>query len=427
MNKATLLTGAFCLVLGTGLGHFLTIERRGTEASGEGTKRAPLFYQNPMNPAVTSPVPTTDSMGMDYIPVYAQDDGDTQEGSISINPVVQNNIGVRTTVAEIRSISRSIRAVGRVDYAEDSVVKLHPKVEGWIRHLRVDKTGQPVVDGEILLDIYSPKLVASQQEYLLALNNEKSLQHSPFKDIRQGASALVKSSRARLTLLDVAEQQVTELQKTQAVQDNLHILAPTTGIVTHIGARQGQFVTPATELYQIVDLRTVWIYADIYEYELPWVKEGDPVEMTLRSLPGKVLRGHVAYIYPYAKSTTRTTQVRLVFDNAELILHPETLVDVTIHSQESVALVVPTEAIVRSGDYNQIYVMKQAGTFEPRKVTLGIESGGDVAVLAGVEAGERVVVSAQFLIDSESKLHEASRKMLDMDAAPTESDEERSE
>ena len=423
MNKTSVLIGAVCLALGVGLGIVVTSENSLENVSGEAATREPLYYRNPMNPEVTSPVATQDSMGMDYIPVYEQDITGQVPGTVSINPVVQNNIGLRTKPAKLRTISRTIRAVGRVDYDEENVVKLHPKVEGWIRNLRVDKTGQPVANDEILLDIYSPKLVATQQEYLLALSNDSSLRNSPFADIRQGAAALVTSSRARLTLLDVPEHQIRELEATQSVQESLHIHAPAAGIVTHIGARQGQYVTPTTELFQIVDLSTVWVYADIYEYELPWVEQGDPVEITTKSLPGKVLKGTVAYIYPYAEPNTRTTKVRLVFDNPGLLLRPETFVTVTIHAQQTEALVVPAEAVVRSGADNQIFVMTKAGTFEPRNVMLGIESDGYVAVLEGVDAEERVIVSAQFLIDSESKLREASAKMTEMGDAPMDSQE----
>ena len=360
MNKGLLAVAVICLALGAGAGHLATKRQSVTQHAGEPAERQPLYYRNPMNPAVTSPVPTKDSMGMDYIPVYEQEQAQ-HNGTVSINPVVQNNIGLRTAAAEVQTISRTIRAAGRVDYAEDKVVTLHPKVEGWISNLRVDKTGQPIAYDEILLDIYSPKLVATQQEYLLALNNYASLQDSAFADIRQGATALVESSRARLTLLDVPQHQIRELEDTHHIQETLHIHAPTAGIVTRIGARQGQYVTPQTELFEIVDLATVWVYADIYEYELPWVRVGDAVELTLKSLPGTILKGTVAYIYPYSQETTRTTKVRLEFDNTDLLLRPETFVDVRIHSQEREALVIPAEAVVRSGDIEQVYIVTGNG------------------------------------------------------------------
>jgi Cu(I)/Ag(I) efflux system membrane fusion protein len=258
--------------------------------------------------------------------------------------------------------------------------------------------------------------VSTQQEYLLALQNYELLKDNQIQDIRRGAIALVSSSRDRLSLLDVPEHQIKELERSGKVTETLHIHSPVAGTVLHIGARQGQYVTPGSELYQIADLSTVWVYADIYEYELPWVNEGDPVEMTLTSLPGRVLTGTVSYIFPYAESKTRTTKVRIIFENPEMVLRPEMFADITIRSQNTATVVVvPAEAIIRSGEYSQVFVMKEEGVFEPRKVELGVESGGKVAVLEGIQAGEEVVVSAQFLIDSESSLREATAKMTQME------------
>lgn len=181
----------------------------------------------------------------------------------------------------------------------------------------------------------------------------------------------------------------------------------------NIGAREGQYVTPATELYMIADLSTVWVYADIYEYELPWVRVGDSVEMQLAGIPGKVFNGHLAYIYPYAEAKTRTIKVRLQFDNPDRLLKPEMFAEVTIQASKTVeAVVIPSEAVIRSGTRAQVFVVRNPGQFEPRPVKLGLASNGKVAVLQGVKEGEKVVTSAQFLIDSESKLREATAKFL---------------
>jgi Cu(I)/Ag(I) efflux system membrane fusion protein len=374
-----------------------------------------LFYRNPMNPSVTSPIPAKDSMGMDYVPVYADNEMSTVAGTVKIDPVVVQNIGVRTAIAKQTSINRTIRAVGRVDFDEERMSRLHPKVEGWVDKIRVDKTGQTVAKGDVLLSIYSPKLVSTQQEYLLALNNLSTLRKSPFDEIRKGAEELVKSSRARLHMLDVPEHQINALERTRIIQKNLHIHSPLNGTVIEIGSRQGQFVTPSTELYMMVDLNKVWVYADVYEYELPWVKVGDEVEMTLTSVPGRVFKGSVSYIYPYAESKTRTTKVRINFDNKALLLRPDMFAKVSIHSDPlKNAVVIPSEAVIRSGDRTQVFIVRGPGKFEPRLVTLGIESNGQVAILAGIDAGEEVVTSAQFLVDSESKLREATAKMMDV-------------
>lgn len=413
MNKGAILLGVAGLTIGVFSGYLMFGPVQESAPASTDIGDEPLFYRNPMNPAVTSPVPAKDSMGMDYIPVYADGDRESVIGTVTIDPVIQNNIGLRTAVAESTVMSRTIRTIGRVDYDEQTIVRVHPKVDGWIREIWIDKTGQPVENDDILLSIYSPKLVATQQEYLLAIKNLEVLKDSPFRDIREGAKALARSSRARLVLLDVPEHQIRELEETREIKEDLHIHAPSGGTVLNIGARQGQYVTPGTQLYMIADLTIVWVYADIYDYELPWVAVGDRIEMTLASVPGRIFEGQLAYIYPYAEAKTRTTKVRLVFENSELLLRPEMFAEVSIKAAEKVnQVVVPAEAVVRSGDYNQIFVMTNDGKFEPRKVELGVESQGKVAVNSGVMAGERVVVSAQFLIDSESKLREATAKML---------------
>jgi Cu(I)/Ag(I) efflux system membrane fusion protein len=265
-----------------------------------------------------------------------------------------------------------------------------------------------------LLGIYSPQLVTSQQEYLLALNNLKTLQNSTDEDVRIGAKNLLKSSLERLRLLDVPPHQIRELEKTRTVKKVLHIHSSFAGVVTKIGTRQGQYVTPKTELYMIADLSKIWVYANIYEYELPWVSLGDQVEMTLAAIPGKVFKGQVSYIYPYAEAKTRTIKVRLIFDNPKLLLRPEMFADVTIaaETQEHV-VVIPSEAIIRSGKTEQVFVVSSPGKFEPRQVTVGMESNGNIIILSGLKEGETVVTSAQFLIDSESKLREATAKMME--------------
>lgn len=415
MNKSLLITAILMLILGLAGGYWLASSPKDKKESVVSTAESKiLFYRNPMNPSITSPTPAKDGMGMDYIPVYKQSSAKkAPSGTVKIDGTTLQNINVRTTQAIHSTLSHTVRAVGRVAYDEERMVHLHPKTEGWIEKLNIDKTGQKVKKNMDLLSIYSPQLVASQQEYILALNNQKALANSPFKDIREGAKQLVKSSRERLKLLDVPTHQLHALDKTQKIKKSLHIHSPANGIIMKIGAREGQFVTPETEIYMIADLRKVWVYADIYEYELPWVKEGDQVDMQLAGIPGKTFSGHLAYIYPYAEAKTRTIKVRMVFDNPNLLLKPEMFAEITIHADKSLnAVVIPAEAVIRSGTRNQVFVVRAKGEFEPRPVTLGLASNGKVAVLKGIEAGEYVVTSAQFLIDSESKLREATAKML---------------
>ncbi|MDQ6979551.1 MAG: efflux RND transporter periplasmic adaptor subunit [Mariprofundaceae bacterium] len=381
-----------------------------------------LFYRNPMNPNITSPVFAQDEMGMDYIPVYADDGGDTSApaGTVKINPTMMQNSGVRTEQAKQKTLSRTIRTVGRVTYDEERVARLHPKYDGWIEKLFVDKTGDPVHRGSMLMSIYSPQLVATQEEYILALDNAETLKESPFKDIREGAQSLLKSAYDRLKLLDVPRHQIKALRKTRRVTKGVHIHSPFDGIVMNIGAREGQRITPETELYMIADLSRVWVIVDLYEDDLPWVREGDDAEMTVAGILGKTFRGKVSFIYPYLEAKTRTVKMRLIFDNPELALKPEMFANITVKAGKQInAIIVPSEAIIRTGEQTQVFVQRDIGKYEPRKVVVGIDSEGEAQIISGLEAGETVVTSSQFLIDSESKLKEATAKMMEINAPTT--------
>jgi membrane fusion protein, copper/silver efflux system len=373
----------------------------------------PLFYRNPMNPEITSDVPAQDEMGMDYIPVFANNGSSNgPAGTVQIDPVTVQSIGVRTAKAERRSMAQIIQAVGRIDYDEQRLVQLHPKTEGWIEKMFIEKTGEAVRIDTILLSLYSPQLVSTQQEFVLALKNLKTLSASPFDDVRTGAEALVQTTEDRLRLFDVPDHQIEDLKKTLTVRKDLHIHSPAKGIVIKIGAREGQYVTPQTELYSIADLSKVWVLVDIYEDDLPWIKIGDQTRMTVAAVPGHTFVGTLAYIYPYAESRTRTIKVRMEFDNPDLLLKPDMFADITIKADAIAdAIAVPSEAIIRSGTRQQVFIQRAPGKFEPREVSLGVSSDGWTQIRDGIEAGEKVVVSAQFLIDSESKLREAAAKM----------------
>jgi membrane fusion protein, copper/silver efflux system len=416
VNKSIIFVASIMLLVGLASGYWFAggLDDAATGASSE---RQPLFYRSPMNPTVTSPVPAKDAMGMDYVPVYADGDSNDKDvaGTVKVDPVVSQSIGVRTATARRTSITRAVRAVARVDYDEERMARLHPKVEGWIEELKVDKTGETVAKDSVLLSIYSPKLVSTQQEYLLALNNRQALENNPIEDIRRGAEELAASSRERLSLFDVPEHQIRELEKSRKIQKSLHIHTPVGGTIINIGAREGQYVTPRTELYMIVDLSKVWVFADIYEYELPWVQVGDQVEMTLAGIPGRTFTGELDYIYPYAEAKTRSVKVRLIFDNPDLLLKPEMFAEVVIQSDKTVdTIVIPAEAVIRSGQNDRVFVVRAPGKFEPTTVKLGFQSAGQVSVLEGLEDGDEVVVSGQFLVDSESSLREATQKMMEV-------------
>ena len=417
MNKQYIIMGLL-LVVGVGAGYVLAPSAPTSDMSmAESPEKAVLYYRNPMNPNITSPVFTQDEMGMDYIPVYADGgSGDsTPVGTVSIDATMVQNMGVRTSKANIRNLSYTIRTIGRITYDEERVALLHPKYDGWVEDLFIDKTGEHVNKDTMLMSIYSPQLVATQEEYLLALNNADALKDSPFQEVRDGAASLLASAVGRLELLDVPAHQIKQLNKTRKVMKGLHIHSPFDGVVMNIGVREGQRITPNTELYKIADLSRVWVVVDLYEDDVPWVQEGDEAEMQVAGIPGRLFKGKVSFIYPYLEAKTRTLKVRLEFDNSDFALKPEMFANVVVKARKQVqSLVIPDAAIVRTGAQEQVFVQRDIGKFEPRKVVLGVTSGGFVQVLEGLKVGEQVVTSGQFLIDSESKLKEATAKMMEV-------------
>ena len=422
MNNKNLLIILAALTLGLAAGYFGSQqlgkhdEVKQTDAMGSvlcAGGALPLFWRNPMNPSITSPTFQKDSMGMGYIPVCA--DGYTSDapaGTVKIDPTVTQDIGVRTSTAEQRDLSREISTVGRITFDETRLVTLHPKVDGWVDKLFVDKTGESVKQDTMLLSFYSPELVASQEEHLLALANWEQLKDSPYSDIRDGAKRLLNSSLDRLRFFDVAEHQIRKLQKTHKVRKSMHIHAPAAGVVTNIGVREGAHVTPNSELYQIADLSRVWVLADLYEYEIGWVKVGDKAKLQISSLPGHDFLGRITYIYPYLDAKTRTNKVRIEFDNAEGLLKPDMFGDVTISaSSVKPGIFVPRESVLVTGKHAHVFVQTEPGHFEPRTVRTGISADGLIEIIDGVKEGEKVVSSGQFLIDSESSIRETAAKM----------------
>lgn len=421
--SSVVLVGLFALIVGGAGGYWFANRNAMSNASmampgmesASTDESEPLFYRNPMNAEITSPVPAKDSMGMDYIPVYADSTiANGPAGTVSIDPVTVQNIGVRTARAVRRTLSNPVYALGRVDYDEQRITRLHPRTQGWIEELYVETNGEQITEDHMLLSIYAPQLVSTQQEYLLALRNLETLQASSFPDVRQGAERLVETALERLRLLGVPAHQIEEFTSTREVSEQLHIHSPAAGVVTMVGAREGQYVTPQTELYTIADLSRVWVLVDIYEDDLPWVRVGDEASMTVAAAPGAIFEGQLTYIYPYAEAQTRTVKARLEFDNTEFTLKPDMFADVTIDANpQQDVIAIPSEAIVRSGLRERVFVVRDPGRFEPREVTIGVSSEGWTEIRDGIEVGEEIVASAQFLIDSESSLREAAAKMLE--------------
>jgi len=430
MNKNSIILAIAALVAGVAGGYFFSHQSASVGASATGKAAGsteakangpcpggaqPLAWRSAMNPTVTSPTPKKDGMGMDYVPMCADSaaGGNAPAGTVRIDPTMTQDIGVRVTTAQRKQLSRTIITVGRITYDETKLVTLHPKVEGWVDKLFVDKTGEKVEKGTMLLGYYSPQLVSTQEEYLLALSNWKQLKSSPYPDIRDGAKRLLNSALDRLRFFDVPKHQIVALRKTHAVLKNLHIQSPAAGIVTKIGVREGAHITPMTELYQIADLSRVWVLADLYEYEVSWVKKGDIATLTIASLPGQSFTGKITYIYPYLDAKTRTNKVRIEFDNSAGLLKPDMFGDVALSTSKSKpGIFVPRESLLITGKRTHIFVQTGKGRYEPRTVKTGISADGMIEILEGVDAGEKVVTSGQFLIDSESSIREATAKMM---------------
>jgi Cu(I)/Ag(I) efflux system membrane fusion protein/cobalt-zinc-cadmium efflux system membrane fusion protein len=375
---------------------------------------APLYWKAPMDPTYVRDAPGKSPMGMDLVPECPDLAGDADAGGIRIDPGLVQRMGVRTASVERRDLARTIRAVGRVAYDERQVAHVHTKVQGWVEQLRVDYEGQMVEKGQPLLEIYSPELVATQEELLLASRYRGATAESPYDDVRESGAHLFEATRRRLELWDIPDRDIDRLLETGTIRKNLTLYSPAKGVVTHLMVREGMEVSPNQNLYTIADLSRVWVYADVYEYELPWVGVGQKAVAELSYLQGREFEGAVTYVYPFLDPKTRTARVRLEMDNPEIVLKPDMFANVRIETETRVnTLVVPDEAVLRSGRRNLAILALGGGRFEPREVTLGLDSGdGWLEVREGLGEGENIVTSGQFLIDSESRLREAVQKML---------------
>lgn len=383
-------------------------------------ERKILYWRAPMNPGFISDKPGKSPMGMDLVPVYA-DAGETLSGSvIRIDPVTIQNMGIRTERIRRGPLVKIIRTLGRVDYDEQRVVYVDTKVSGWIEELFVDETGQEVKKGDPLFTVYSPELYIAQVEYVQALSRLPQLEQSTSASTIEDARAMAIAAKNKLQYYDVSEAQIEQLNKTGKIEKTVTIFSPADGIVTYKMVNQGMQIRPGMKFYTIADLSRVWVYVDIYEYQVPWIHVGQAASMTLPYLPGRVFRGTVVYIYPYLQKETRVNKVRLEFDNPTLELKPEMYANVLLESKlRDSAILIPREAYIDSGTRKLAFVALDHGKFEPRDIQTGVEGeGGKVEVLLGLDEGDVVVTSGQFMLDAESKLKEAVAKMRDATAPP---------
>ncbi len=374
------------------------------------------YWVAPMDPTYIRKEPGKSPMGMDLVPVYQEKDGEKlPESTIKIDPVTEQDMGVRTATVKRMALARSIRALGTVAYDETRIYAVNLKFDGWIEKLYVNFVGESVTKGQPLFDIYSPELYTTQQEYLLAESQAASLAASAYPSVRENAARLLQAARQRLEYWDLEEKQIRQLKKKGTVKKNITIYSPATGVVIQKDALAGHFVKAGMHQYEIADLSRVWVDVEVYEYELPFVKKGMPAGMELSYLPGKRFEGTVLFIYPFLNPQTRTVKLRLAFNNPEGLLKPEMYANVYLESLiDPAALVIPQEAVIDSGLRKVVFVALGDGKYSPRKVTLGVEGEHNTfQVLEGLKEGDTIVTSAQFMFDSESRLREAIQKMLE--------------
>ncbi|WP_042011064.1 efflux RND transporter periplasmic adaptor subunit [Aeromonas fluvialis] len=393
MNK-TLLMSALLLALGAGGGYWVAKQTITDTAAKEKT---PLYWVNPMDPRDKRDGPAKDNMGMDFIPVYEEQKSGSP-GTVTISPEIQQNLGVRLAKVEKLPIHPQIETVGYVGYDEDRLEAVNARMAGWIRTLAIKSEGQQVAKGSLLYEIYAPDLVNAQHEYLLALNTSNPL--------------LLRAAEGKLKSLQVPADQIAALKRSRQVRETIAIYAPSSGYVSELKVREGQYVEPAAALFNISTLKQVWVSAEVFERQASQLKVGDPVTMTLDYAPGRRWQGRVDYLYPTLEAATRTLKVRLRFDNPDEFLKPNMFAKVTIQAGKGEPqLVVPSEAVIRTGSQDRLVLALGDGNFKSVAVILGPQFGDKVAIKEGVEAGDNIVRSAQFLLDSESAIDSDFQRM----------------
>ncbi len=379
-------------------------------ASGEGEI---LFYRNPMDPTITSPVPAKDSMGMDYVPVYA-DEAEVGSGAVvRIDPAVVQNMNVRTETVERRDLTQPIRTIGYLEYDQERMVTVTTKYSGWVEKVYVNYVGESVRKGQPLFEVYSPELVQTEQELLSALNFVGELADAP-EDVRERAESLVESARTRLGYWDISPQQIAILEETGKVFRTLKVAAPSGGqVMKRMAGLEGMAIKPGMEIFHLADLSSLWISVELFESQVAWIREGAPAQIALSYSPGEAFTGKVRFLEPEFSEATRTVRAKIEVPNPGGRLRKGMYATVEFNPaivRDAVA--VPAQAVLRTGQRNVVVVALGEGRFAPREVVLGHEAEGYAQVLSGLEAGTEVVTSAQFLLDSESKLREAILKMI---------------
>ena len=389
------------------------LDERPTDAAAIEDDGEILFYRHPMDPEVTSPVPAEDEMGMPYVPVYAEEAPSGAAPMVEIDPVVVQNMNVQSAPVVRRDLRHRIRSVGYLEYDQERMVSVTTKYSGWVERVYANYVGERIEKGQPLFEIYSPELVQTEQELLSALEYAARLEEAP-REARRRADALVDAARTRLSYWDISPQQIAELEASGEIFRTLRVVAPASGVIMkRIDGLEGMAVRPGMEIFHIADLSTLWLSVEIFEDQVAWIDVGTPAEIEFTYFPGETFRGVVRFVEPEFSERTRTLRVKIEVPNprgrlkagmfATVVFEP-----VAVHE----ALAVPSLAVLRTGRRNVVVLDLGSGRFAPREVTLGHQGEGFVEVLDGLVEGDRVVTSAQFLLDSEASLQEAIQKML---------------
>ena len=369
-------------------------------------ERKVLYWRAPMNPNEVYDHPGKSKMGMDLIPVY--EDEASGGGVVTISGAVQQNMNVKTAVVEEKNLSSQVVTNGILQTDEEKEYIVTTKVSGWVEKLFVNYTGQKVEKGQKLIDIYSPELVAAQQELITALSYGSSVMHSSDKGIAASGQEFINNSVRKLELLDIPDSEIKRIESTKEVKKYITLYAPFGGTVIHKNVIEGEKIGAGMPLVKIANLDNLWLLADIYEYELPKIKLGSPADITFNFLPGKVFKSKISFIYPTLDDKTRTVKVRFDIPNYDDQLKPSMFANIVINGKNlGDHPVIPEQAVLRTGQKNVVILALGNGKFKPVEVILGDYSDGYYQVLNGIAAGDTIVTSAQFLIDSESNLRAA--------------------
>jgi len=420
MKKYSLFITGFALLLGVIIGYYLSplaiINNK--ETTSETTKKKPLYWIDSMEPTIHYSKPGKSRMGMELTPVYAEDTQEQGASTIQISPSLVNNLGVRTAPVIKGSLARRIETVGYVVPNENNISHIHAYANGWVKKLLVKAVGDVVKKGQVVLQLYSPTLVNAQEEYLIALDSKNQ--------------TLINASYQKLQTFHIPEQQIAQLKKTRQSSHLIDIYPHQGGVVTMLNVREGMYVTPETEMMSIVDLSNIWMIAEVFEEEANWVKTGEKAQAQLTAFPGTIWKGEVDYIYPEVDLKTRTLKVRFLFDNPEGLLKPNMYASISLVAElKQDVLSIPLEALIRSSEGARVVVSLGKYGFQVRSVTTGIESGDRIEILSGLQVGENVITSGQFLIDSESNLQvglehlESSQKSTQQSPSQTQAIEAR--